>query len=115
MFAEVVVDVMADSLDKIFDYQCPENIEIKEGHRVLVPFGKRKLEGYVLKLKDSTDYDENLVNTQKRDLKKNAYCLQNGISLYRIPYTEFKNIENILNKILKEKSSTTIERYLVTE
>lgn len=61
MFAEVVVDVMADSLDKIFDYQCPENIDIKEGHRVLVPFGKRKLEGYVLKLKDSTDYDENLV------------------------------------------------------
>lgn len=59
--------------------------------------------------------NENLINTQKRDLKKNAYCLQNGISLYRIPYTEFKNIENILNKILKEKSSTTIERYLVTE
>lgn len=60
MYAEVVVDVSADSLDKIFDYRCPDD-NVKVGHRVLVPFGKRSLEGYVLKLKDTTNYDVNLV------------------------------------------------------
>ena len=80
MFAEVVVDVMADSLDKIFDYQCPENIDIKEGHRVLVPFGKRKLEGYVLKLKDSTDYQsrilkELLQNNSKLEIYSGSFSI----------------------------------------
>ena len=60
MYAEVVVDVSADSLDKIFGYRCPDD-NVKVGHRVLVPFGKRSLEGYVLKLKDTTNYDVNLV------------------------------------------------------
>ena len=61
MFAEVIVDVSANSLDKIFDYKCPENFEICLGQRVLLPFGKRTIEGYVLNLKESTDLDPSLV------------------------------------------------------
>ena len=51
MFAEVIVDVVSNSLDKIFDYKCPENCEIVLGQRVLLLFGKRTLQGYVLNLK----------------------------------------------------------------
>ena len=61
MFAEVIVDVVSNSLDKIFDYKCPENCEIVLGQRVLLPFGKRTLQGYVLNLKESTNLDESLV------------------------------------------------------
>lgn len=57
MFAEVIVDVSANSLDKIFDYKCPENCTILLGQRVLLPFGKRTIEGYVLNLKESTNLD----------------------------------------------------------
>ena len=57
MFAEVIVDVSANSLDKIFDYKCPENCTIFLGQRVLLPFGKRTIEGYVLNLKESTNLD----------------------------------------------------------
>lgn len=58
---------------------------------------------------------QGLLKTQKSDKEKNAYCLKNGIQLFRIPYTEISNINQILSEILKEKSSTTIEKYLVTE
>lgn len=59
--------------------------------------------------------EEGLHKTQARDKTKNQYCLNNKITLYRIPYTEFENLNFILYQILKEKSSTTIEKYLVTE
>lgn len=39
---------------------------------------------------------------QEADLRKNRYCLINNIPLYRIPYYEIKNIQN-LEDIFKEK------------
>ena len=35
---------------------------------------------------------------QRYDKRKNNYCKKNGIKLIRIPYTEFENIEEILEK-----------------
>lgn len=40
--------------------------------------------------------------TQKRDKIKNEYCKNNNITLLRIPYTKFDNIEIILENFLKE-------------
>ena len=45
--------------------------------------------------------EEDLKGTQKRDNIKTQYCKDNNINLLRIPYWEFKNIENILNKTFK--------------
>lgn len=59
--------------------------------------------------------EKGLIETQKRDKEKNNYCLKNGIYLFRIPYTDFERINQILSEIFKEKSSTTIEKYLITE
>lgn len=58
---------------------------------------------------------EALKSTQDRDQLKNQYCIKKHIQLFRIPYTEIDNINEILYKILKEKSSTTIEKFLVKE
>ena len=44
-----------------------------------------------------------LLETQYRDKIKNEYCKNNNIRLVRIPYSEYDNIENILNKELKIK------------
>ena len=57
--------------------------------------------------------EEGFKNTQRRDQEKNIYCLNNNIALFRIPYTEINNIPKILYEILQEKSSTTIEKFLV--
>lgn len=45
--------------------------------------------------------EESFVSTQRNDNIKNQYCKDNNIKLVRIPYWEFDNIENILEKELK--------------
>lgn len=40
----------------------------------------------------------NLHNIQKRDNIKTEYCKDNNITLIRIPYWDFNNIENILKE-----------------
>ncbi len=60
MYAEVLVEIKAKSLDKTFTYKIPSGMGIEVGMRVLVPFGKRKLEGFVLKINNSGDFDYEL-------------------------------------------------------
>ena len=51
MFADVIIDIQHEKLDKIFQYHIPENMEgkLEPGMEVLVPFGKgnREIKGYV--------------------------------------------------------------------
>lgn len=56
-----------------------------------------------------------LQETQRRDKIKNQFCLDNDIALFRIPYTEINNINAILTDIFEKKSSTTIEKFKITE
>lgn len=52
--------------------------------------------------KENSRYSRNHVEkTQKHDRIKDDFCKINGINLIRIPYWEFKNIENILINSLK--------------
>ena len=61
MFVEVIVDILSSSVDKIFDYQT--DVFIAPGTRVLVPFGNRKVEGYVLKCKEQTNLDSSKIKS----------------------------------------------------
>ena len=45
--------------------------------------------------------DDALMNTKCRDEIKTQYCKENNIKLIRIPYWEFDNIEEILNRELE--------------
>jgi len=50
-YAGVIVDLRLAAVDRIYQYRIPENLQpIEAGQRVLVPFGRRKLEGYVVEL-----------------------------------------------------------------
>ena len=44
--------------------------------------------------------NDNFVQQKFRDGIKNSYCKNNNIKLLRIPYTEYDNIEKIINKYL---------------
>ena len=46
MIYNVIVDISADPIDRPFYYKSNLNLNI--GDRVLVPFGNRKIEGFVL-------------------------------------------------------------------
>ena len=60
MIAEVIVDVMSSEVDKVFDYEIPSSLsDITVGYRVLVPFGNRKIEGYIVGFKETTDCPPN--------------------------------------------------------
>ncbi len=52
MFLEVIVDISNSEIDKVFDYHAPFSVEI--GHRVLVPFGRRQVEGFVVRKKETS-------------------------------------------------------------
>ena len=61
MFADVIVDIQHEKLDKIFQYRIPERLEgeLQPGMEVIVPFGKasRKTKGYVTAVSETCDYD----------------------------------------------------------
>ena len=56
MVAEVLIEI--EKLDKTFTYLIPSNLDIQIGIRVLVPFGNKRLEGFVVNIKDEipTEY-----------------------------------------------------------
>ncbi|MCH5160590.1 MAG: primosomal protein N' [Clostridiales bacterium] len=53
MIAKVIVDISASEVDRVFDYETVDGAEI--GSRVLVPFGRQDVEGYVIALSDTSD------------------------------------------------------------
>ena len=54
MFASVLVEIGAKSVDKLFTYIIPNNLinDVKIGVRVKVPFGTMTLEGFLLEIKN---------------------------------------------------------------
>ena len=55
MFADVIVDITATEVDRIFEYSFIDDT-IKTGSRVLVPFGGKKICGIVVLVKDTSVY-----------------------------------------------------------
>lgn len=58
MFAEIIIDSSNSFIDKTYDYIIPENLNVKIGNRVMVSFGKQIIQGFVVNIKDSCDYQK---------------------------------------------------------
>ncbi len=57
MFASVIIDQDTKALNREFDYRIPSELKIEKGFRVLVPFGQRTVQGFVVDVKETTDVD----------------------------------------------------------
>lgn len=59
MIIEVLVEIKMWKTDKTFSYHVPAHLEkeIEIGKRVIVPFQNRELEGFILKIGESVDYE----------------------------------------------------------
>ena len=57
MFASVLVEIKAKAVDKTFVYKIPNNLNVLIGERVLVPFGKRIVSGFVLDILTDDNFD----------------------------------------------------------
>ena len=68
MYADVIVDIATSDLDRIFEYFLPDST-VKEGFRVLVPFGNKFSEGIVVGLKDKPVYPVEKIKSVLRKLE----------------------------------------------
>ena len=59
-YAKVIVDISQEKLDKTFEYRIPPYLtqRITVGMQVYIPFGSRRITGYVVELSDEAEYDE---------------------------------------------------------
>ena len=88
MTAEVIVDIAHSEVDKIFEYRSIEGV--REGSRVKVPFGNTAVDGYVMRLKEGSDFDpaklKSIAKVVDHALTKECLALAKRISeRYRCP------------------------------
>ena len=61
MYADIIIDITHEKLDKIFQYKVPEELEqeLAVGTEVIVPFGRgnREISGYIVGFSGEVDYD----------------------------------------------------------
>ncbi|MDE7106275.1 MAG: primosomal protein N' [Anaeroplasmataceae bacterium] len=62
MIASIIVDIAAKQVNQTFDYKVPSFLEpiIQVGYRVRVIFGRRTVLGFVVELKNQTEYKKKL-------------------------------------------------------
>ena len=60
-YANVIVDLSAEAVDRLFTYAIPDGMSLEPGQQVEVPFGPRRLEGFVVSLADTCDLPEGKV------------------------------------------------------
>ncbi len=115
MIAEVLVELGARNIDRTFDYLVPSDLyeDIKIGIRVLVPFGRQEVEGFVLALKEETLHEELktiirlvdqevILNEELRQLGK--YISDTTLS------TLIASYQVMLPKAVKASKKTTINK-----
>ena len=56
-YARVIVDVANAEVDRVFDYIVPEGVALEPGAHVMVPFGPRTLDGFVVELREETQVE----------------------------------------------------------
>ena len=58
-YANIIVDISHEKLDKTFQYLIPEELmgEVRVGVLVDIPFGNRSITGYVVELTDEAEFD----------------------------------------------------------
>ena len=58
-YANIIVDIFNEKLDKTFQYRIPEAMKEKLtlGMQVYVPFGRRNIKGYVVELTDEPEFE----------------------------------------------------------
>lgn len=118
MIVGVLVQLSSQNIDKVFDYLVPSNLEksIKVGIRVLVPFGRQTLEGFVLEIKDNSDRDlKEIYSILDQDIVLNDELLLLGSEIQKSTLsTLISAYQVMLPKALKAKAGVQISKKFQT-
>ena len=82
-YAGVIVDLSVEQVDQPYTYRVPQGMALMAGQRVLVPFGGRRLEGFVLSLMDDCPMDRSRVKEVIAPLEDYPLLLPEMLSLAR--------------------------------
>ena len=120
MIASVLIEYSVKKLDKTFDYLIPKHLIniIKVGHKVLVPFGKVIVEGFVISIDDN--YDKTLEYKEIKEIVESTFCLNDellklgkkikemtlstGISCYQAMFPKALKASSKTNLTIKTKT-----------
>ena len=116
MLASVLIEYSVKSLNRVFDYLIPKELEcdVKVGQKVIVNFGTKEVEGFILKIHNNIDNTleyKKILKIQEKDFYLNDELLKLGkymsnsllcnlISCYQV----------MLPKALKASVKTNINR-----
>lgn len=93
MIAEVIVEITSSNVDKVFDYSIPqfamETFSTLVGRRVLVPFGNRKIEGYIINVKDQSNLESSKIKEIIKFLDENPVILPEMLKLMQFMVEEY--------------------------
>lgn len=80
MFANVIIDISVEKLDRTFQYRVPNSLEqeIVIGSRVVVPFGTAMRTGYVVELTDQLAFAEDKIK-EIHSLDKKSVLVQDQL------------------------------------
>ena len=118
MVVGVLVELSAKSLDKEFDYLVPDNMisDIKVGIRVLVPFGNRTINGFILEIKDDSSYSDKLKYIKEvidKDIVLTDEMLSLGKDIQKMTLSTLISAYQImLPKALKASKSIVNKKYI---
>ena len=114
MVVGVLVELSSKNIDKIFDYNVPEDLvsNVKIGIRVTVPFGRMTLEGFVLDIKKNNDSDielKSIISIVDNDIVLNDELLNLGkVMRDKTLSTLISCYQVMLPKALKAKNGSQI-------
>ncbi len=70
MFCQVIVDISHADVDRIFEYSFSEGCGVKLGSRVLVPFGRHSVEGFVIGISETSEFPPEKIKSVIRVLEE---------------------------------------------
>ena len=114
MYIGVLVELSNKNIDKVFTYSVPEYLsnKIKLGIRVVVPFGRQVLEGFVISFVDKVDYEtKDIIEVVDEDEILNKELLELGkIMQEKTLSTLISCYQVMLPKALKAKNGTVVNK-----
>ena len=113
MIVGVLVEISNRNVDKVFDYNVPDNLlsKIRLGIRVSVPFGRMKLEGFVAQIKAEKQVEnvKDIIDVIDNESILNDELLELGKEMKKTTLAPLISCyQTMLPKALKAKKNTTI-------
>lgn len=109
MIAKIIINSTVKNLNKVFDYNIPDEMldDIKIGSRVVIPFGKGSKieEGFVIDIKEKSSYETKDIISIQKDFSLD----ENKIELAKLMARKyFCNVSDAIKLMLPPGSSSKI-------